>query len=137
MRAFEFHVVQKVAAQLCGMRHADHGRICHALRGLKRKLALDPAGGAIAADAAFRQRMLETQEPGSRGNWRAFHTAGDNSARHDSVDKKNLRHGERFLHGVDGDFLTNVVSPFAQDRRPSDVEFGGGIFKFDADLPAG
>ena len=79
--------------------------------------------------------MFETEKPGSGRDRRAFHIARDDSGRHDCVDENDLRQREGFLHGVDGDFLTNVVGPVAQDGRPSDAEFGGRIFEFDADLP--
>ena len=81
MSAFEFHIFQEVAAQLRGVSHADHGGIGHALAGLQRKFAREPAGNAIGADATFRQRMLEAQEPGSGGDGRSFHMAGDRRLR--------------------------------------------------------
>ena len=100
VRAFEFHVVQKVTAQLARVRHAKDGGIRDALSGLQRKFAREPAGGAIGADAALRQRMLEADKPGAGGDWRSFHLAGNDGPGHDGVDQNDLREREGFVQSA-------------------------------------
>ena len=119
------------------MGHTDHGRIGHALTGLQRKFAGEPAGSAVGADAAFGQRMLETQEPGTGSDRRSFGVSRDCGAGHDRVDENDLA-SERRIVAARGcvSFLANVVGVFTQDRRPGQVKVCGRIFEFDADLPA-
>ncbi len=81
--------------------------------------------------------MLESDEPGARGNGRALYLPGHLRTRQHDVDEVDLDQRDRLTKGVDRQLLADVIRAVAEHGFPREVQGRSRVLKFDADLAPG